>query len=525
MPRDKNNYGLSFEEACRELAGRVADGLERDDLQRAKREVAREYSLDRFPSNPEVLEVAESLSGDGAREVLRKKPSRTLSGVSVVAVMTSPAECPHGRCAMCPGGPDDGTPQSYTGKEPAARRGLSSGYGPHKQVESRIEQLEASGHPADKVELIIMGGTFTAREGTYRENFVKRCLDALNGGESPTLQRAKEVNETADRRCVGMTLETRPDEITEKRGKAALHKGFTRVELGAQTLKEEALDLMNRGHTVADLKRATENLKDLGFKVTYHWMPGLPGVDPREELEVFEDLFEEPFMPDALKVYPTLVLEGTELFEAWRRGDYSPMDDAECADVTASLLERTPPWVRVKRVMRDIPSGEIAAGPRSTNMRQMAWRELEDRGSNCRCVRCREVGRNEAEVDPEDLDLIHRTYRASGGRENFLSFEAPGEDVLVALLRLREPGEPPEPFESAALVREVHVYGDEVPIGQSSENSWQHSSLGERLMERAEGIASSRGYDELCVISGIGAREYYRGLGFELKGPYMAKNL
>lgn len=513
----------AMQEACRELARRVADGLEREELQEAKREVAGERSLDKFPSNREILDAARDLSlDDEVRRVLRKKPNRSLSGVSVVAVMTSPAECPHGRCAMCPGGPEEDTPQSYTGEEPAARRGARNLYDPERQVRNRVESLTSSGHPVDKVELIVMGGTFTSRSEEYRRRFVKSCLDALNGETSGSIAEAQRRNETAERRCVGMTLETRPDEVTPETARDALETGFTRVELGVQTLNDDALDTMDRGHTARDVEEADRLLRDLGFKVAHHWMPGFPGIERGEEVERFRELFTEPHRPDALKIYPTLVMEDTELHDAWRHGDYDPLTDGECAELVADLKELIPPWTRVKRVMRDIPSTEIAAGPTATNMRQLAWHELQNRGTRCRCVRCREVGRSDAEeIDPEP---VARTYRASGGREHFLAYEDTEKDVLIGLLRLREPSEHRRHLEGSAVVRELHVYGDMVPVGGSGD-AWQHRSYGEKLLSWAEERAAAAGYDRLSVISGVGAREYYRRLGYERSGPYVATDL
>jgi len=516
---------VSFEEACRELVERAADGLSDEELQEAKRDVARRYSLDRFPSNPELMDAAKEMSvKEEVREVLQKKPSRSLSGVSVVAVMTSPAECPHGRCEMCPGGPEQGTPQSYTGKEPAARRGAQNGYEPFSQVKTRVSQLESSGHPVDKVELIVMGGTFTSRSEDYRKSFLKRCFDALNGSTSETLEEAQALNESAGRRCIGMTLETRPDEINRETAREALRHGFTRVELGAQTLKDEALSYMERGHSSGNLAEATALLRDLGFKVAYHWMPGFPGVERDEERDLFQEIFTAPYSPDALKIYPALVMEGTGLHEEWRKGRYEPLGNAECAELVADLKRWVPPWVRVKRVMRDIPSTEVAAGPTATNMRQLAWQVMEERGTGCRCVRCREIGRREDDVESGEVKLVRRSFEASGGREHFLSLEAPEKDVLVGLLRLREPGRSVEPLAGSAVVRELHVYGEMVPVGEEGEG-WQHRSCGSELLEEAERVARERGHRELAVISGVGARRYYEARGYHRKGPYVAKEL
>lgn len=379
-------------------------------------------------------------------------------------------------------------------------------FDPRKQVRSRIAQLEEIGHPTSKVDLIVMGGTFPSMSKGYITEFVKGCFDALNGEDSPTLKDAQRKNETAEHRMVGMTIETRPDVVDAER---FLSLGATKVELGVQVLDDEVYARVRRGHSVKDVANATRQLKEAGFKICYHVMPGLPGADDEASFRMlFED---EKFRPDMLKIYPTLVLPGTELCEMWKRGEYNPPKLEDTVKLLADFKEKVPKWVRIMRIMRDIPVNQLAAGIRKSHIRQLVWEELEKRGKKCRCIRCREVGR----FPPEgEVRLKREDYRASGGDEVFLSFEAENES-LVALLRLR--------LDENATVRELHVFGPEAAVGD--EGDYQHKGYGSRLLAEAEKIAKNTGQEKLRVISGVGAREYYRKKGFELEGRYMVKRL
>ncbi len=450
----------------------------------------------------------------------------------MVAAMTSPAPCPHGVCVPCPGGVSrrDGspTPQSYTGREPAALRAIQQGYDPYRQVRTRLHQLEEIGHPLDKVDLIIMGGTITSRPLGYQYWFVKRCLEAMNdyphqdGGcrdSDPEVPRKSflevaKANESSRVRNVGTTFETRPDWCRPAHIRNMLHLGGTKVELGVQSTDDDLLALMRRGHTVRDSIEANKALREAGFKVGFHMMPGLPGSDPKRDLACFRDLFEkEDFRPDYLKIYPALVVEGTELYDLCLRGEYSPLGDNEAAELISRIKELIPPYTRLQRVQRDIPAPQIAAGVKKSNLRQLAKERLEARGGTCHCIRCREAGLRGVSEDA-DVSLKDLAYRACGGEERFLSYESE-DGTMAGFLRLR--------LSEKARVRELHVYGPMTPLGKRG--GWQHRGYGSGLLAKAEEISRDRGYDSLEVTSGIGARPYYRLHGYDLIGAYMVKHL
>ncbi len=493
--------------------------------------MGREFGLPDLPKNADILAVADEREKDRLKLLVRK-PTRTLSGVAVVAAMTSPAPCPHGVCVPCPGGVGrrDGcpTPQSYTGREPAALRAIQQGYDPYRQVRTRLRQLEEIGHPLDKVELIIMGGTITSRPLGYQYWFVKRCLEAMNDHHRPEggsiysevassrrsfLEVAK-ANEASRIRNVGTTFETRPDWCRSSHIKNMLFLGGTKVELGVQSTDDDLLAEMRRGHTVRDSVEANRALREAGFKVGFHMMPGLPGSDLQRDLASFRDLFDrEEFRPDYLKIYPALVVEGTELWDLYLRGEYSPLGDEEAAELISRVKELIPPYTRLQRVQRDIPAPAIVAGVKKSNLRQLAKERLEAREGTCRCIRCREAGLRGVSEDA-DVSFKDLSYRACGGEERFLSFE--GEDgTLAGFLRLR--------LSERARVRELHVYGPMTPLGKRG--GWQHRGLGSKLLAEAEKIAVEMGYGSLEVTSGIGARPYYRRHGYELFLPYMVKSL
>ncbi len=499
------------------LVHRLVRVTSSEELQSVKFQVCGEFGLEEVPGNAELIAAARRvLHGDelsAVLKLLKRKPSRSQSGVAVVAVMTSPEGCPHGKCIVCPGGPDSDfySPQSYTGREPAALRGIRHDYSPYEQVSGRLEQYHAIGHHTDKVDLIIMGGTFPARDLGYQRDFVKGCLDALNGLESSSLEDSIRENETAPNRCIGLTVETRPDHCGPEELDNMLSYGTTRVELGVQSVNDKILVKMGRGHGVRETVEATERCKDRGLKVCYHIMPGLPGSSPEEDLRGFREIFsDQRFMPDMIKIYPTLVVEGTELHRMWKRGEYEPLSTPEAAELIARMKALIPPYVRIQRVQRDIPSPIIEAGVVNSNLRQYVWDEMEKKGLVCRCLRCREAGR--ALPVPEDVDLIHREYSASGGVEHF--FELGDGETMVAYARLRmKDGIPP-------TIRELRVVGHMTPLDTSSIHL-QHSGYGNRLLEVCEEFASG----VIRVTSGIGVREYYRQRGYELRGPYMVKNL
>ena len=496
----------------------------KDDLEKWKSIIAKRYRIPN-PRNSEIMKKLPEDIVEKYRNILVKKPSRTLSGVAIVAIMTSPFPCPHGKCIYCPGGPDKGTAQSYTGYEPAALRAAQYNFDPYEQTKARIEQLNAIGHPTDKIELIIMGGTFTARPRKYQEWFVKRAFDAMNGVDAHNLEEAHLINENAKNRCIGLTVETRPDWFMEREIDFALYLGATRVELGIQTVYDEILEFVKRGHGVKESILSTRLAKDAGFKINYHMMPGLPGSSLDMDFKAFKRIFEDPnFRPDMLKIYPTLVVKGTELYEMWKRGEYEPYYLEEMVELLVKIISIIPPWVRIQRIQRDIPAKFIEAGVKRGDLRSLVMRELENRGIRCPEIRCREVGRRGG----ENFKIIRRDYEASHGKEVFLSFEDEDYDSIAAYLRLRLPSEYAHRSEvyDAAIIREVKVFGQEVPIGQRSREAWQHRGFGKELIKEAERIAKEEwGVARMIVISGVGVRNYYRKLGYERFGPYMAKAL
>ncbi|HEY32534.1 MAG TPA: tRNA uridine(34) 5-carboxymethylaminomethyl modification radical SAM/GNAT enzyme Elp3 [Dehalococcoidia bacterium] len=457
-----------------------------------------------------------------------KKLTRTISGVTPVAVMTQPMACP-GQCIYCP--TYSAIPQSYTPESPAVLRGIQCDYDAGRQVRLRLKALSEMGHPTDKVELIIMGGTFLATPPEYQYGFIKGCYDALNGVEAATLNEAKRLNETAEYRCTGLCIETRPDWCGPEEIDRMLEFGTTRVELGVQTLDDDIFRLVSRGHGVEEVVRSTALLKEYGFKVHYHWMPGLPGSTPEKDLEMSRQLFDDPrFRPDGLKLYPTMVVEGTELERWYQQGKYQPYPREMMIDLVADIKSLVPPYVRISRVLRDIPAKFIVAGCRDS-LRGIVRERMEAQGTECRCIRCREYGhRVMSGRETGKPRLVRMDYEASEGTEVFLSFEDENE-TLFGLLRLRLQSQPVSRAGikkgPGAVIRELHVYGPEVPLRHQNETAAQHKGLGKALLREAERIAREEFHaKELAVLSGVGAREYYRTEpGYYENGGYMVRNL
>lgn len=499
-----------------------------------KRQASEAFKLPDIISNAELIEALPRNAPKFLRAVLRTRAVRSISGVAVIAIMTKPAKCPHGKCAYCPGGPakksrKGGSPQSYTGKEPAAMRAAQNKYDAFAQVQSRLEQLRAIGHAPQKCELVIMGGTFNAQPRAYQEKFIKGAFDAFNCRKSASLRGAMKANERAAQRVIGLTFETRPDWATPQRVSRIVDFGATRVELGVQTLSNSIYRKVERGHTVEQVAEATKACKDAFLKVGYHWMPGLL-CKGAEDVKMFGKLFSDSrFRPDMLKIYPCLVMPGTKMHKWWKQGKFEPYDAEEAARVIARMKRLVPPYCRIMRVERDIPVPLIAAGVKNSNLRQLAQQQMAKHGWACKCIRCREVGFRQAqgkEIDWELVALKRIDYEASGGKEVFLSFEDKKADALVGFLRLRLPAEPfrKEITADAAGVRELHVYGEQMQIGKHLKRAAQHKNFGGRLLEEAERIAEEEwGCSKLLVISGVGAREYYRKQGYANDGAYVSK--
>jgi elongator complex protein 3 len=515
----------------REIASRIARDS-RTDVQTLKRRAAREFGLSDVPRNSAILGAASPEDLPLVRQRLLVKPTRTLSGVAPIAVMTSPAPCPHGRCLPCPGGPDHpfASPQSYTGQEPAARRAREYEYDPYRQVRGRLDHYVILGHHVSKAELIVMGGTITARDPEYQAWFVGRCLAAMNDhgapiasvGADPMVEAQR--NEDASVRCVAVTFETRPDCCTRSGIDRMLDLGVTKVELGVQHLSNDVLEFIRRGHSVEETVRANTELRDAGLKVGFHMMPNLPGSSLEQDREVYRELFEDPrFRPDFLKLYPTLVTPGTELEDLYHRGAYAPFDEEDLIDLIADIKADLPGYVRLQRIQRDIPAPLIVAGSRHGNFRQLAGDRLRETGRECCCIRCREVGRREKHSSlPEVSTLVYECCR---GEERFI--QATAGPSLIGFVRLRFPGSSwRHEIYGAALIRELHVYGAQVRLGDEARGGeWQHRNFGRVLLAEAERQAGEAGFGSIAVMSGVGVRPYYHRQGYKRNGPYMVKQI
>ena len=521
------------------------------DLFTLKREAALKFKKD-FPKDSLILNYYRKHYLLRTKELdlyfeklLRAAPIRSLSGIVAVTVLTKPFQCP-GKCIFCPN--VLGMPKSYLPDEPAAARAYHLKFNPFEQVRQRIQSLEAQGHKTDKIELIVLGGTWSFYPAQYQTWFIKRCFEAANteqiqslrhgrNMENKTEQARKKIkdvqkeNETAKHRIVGLTIETRPDYIDEAEIKRLRKLGVTRVELGVQSIYDDILKYNKRGHGVAESIRATKLLKDAGMKINYHIMLDLPGSNLKKDEEMFKVLFsDERFQPDWLKIYPTSVLKTAPLYLLWKKKQYQPYSTEQLKELLIRIKQKIPPYVRITRLIRDIPSQDIVAGSEVSNLRQEIQREMSRRKLYCNCIRCREIKGHQYK---EKIELVRRDYLASRGKEIFLSFEDKTKRHLYALLRLRLPSyyfshkkHFIKELNNAALIRELHTYGNVVPLHEEQQSAIQHKGLGAKLMKKAEEIASKEfGVQKIAVISGIGVREYYRKLGYKLEGTYMIKKL
>ncbi|XP_058927326.1 elongator complex protein 3 [Kogia breviceps] len=510
------------------------------DLNKVKTRTAAKYGLSAQPRLVDIIAAVPPQYRKVLVPKLKAKPIRTASGIAVVAVMCKPHRCPHisftgNICVYCPGGPDSDfeySTQSYTGYEPTSMRAIRARYDPYLQTRHRIEQLKQLGHSVDKVEFIVMGGTFMALPEEYRDYFIRNLHDALSGHTSNNIYEAVKYSERSLTKCIGITIETRPDYCMKRHLSDMLTYGCTRLEIGVQSVYEDVARDTNRGHTVKAVCESFHLAKDSGFKVVAHMMPDLPNVGLERDIEQFTEFFENPaFRPDGLKLYPTLVIRGTGLYELWKSGRYKSYSPSDLIELVARILALVPPWTRVYRVQRDIPMPLVSSGVEHGNLRELAFARMKDLGIQCRDVRTREVGIQEIhhKVRPYQVELVRRDYVANGGWETFLSYEDPDQDILIGLLRLRKCSEETFRFElvgGVSIVRELHVYGSVVPVSSRDPTKFQHQGFGMLLMEEAERIArEEHGSGKIAVISGVGTRNYYRKLGYRLQGPYMVKNL
>jgi elongator complex protein 3 len=509
-----------------------------NDLASFKRKIAKKYKI-ACPSNINLLELYHSLlklkrikKNRNLEILFKKRRVRSLSGVVVVSVLTKPYPCP-GRCIYCP--EEKGIPKSYLSGEPAVERAKKLNFDPYLQVRKRIEALEKEGHPTDKIELRVIGGSFSVYPEKYKMWFVTRCFAACNTKLTRKIKSLKEeqkLNEKASHRIVGMSIETRPDLITKEEIKRLRDFGVTMVEIGVQTIFDDILKQCQRGHGVKETTRATKLLKDAGFKIMYQMMPNLPGSNLKRDFECFKKIFQNPdFKPDWLKIYPCVVCKESKLFQIWKRGEYKPYSDRELIDLLTCIKKILPYWVRIARLFRDIPASKIKAGSKISNLREVVLKKLKKRGERCRCIRCREV---KANYNPrEKIYLQREDYEASDGKEIFLSFENKEKTKLLSFLRLRIPSQvflKEKHFlpylQDSAIIREIHTYGELVPFNKKIKVAPQHRGLGKKLIQKAENITKREfNLPKIAVISGVGVRIYWQRLGYKLKESYMVKKI
>jgi len=531
------NEGYDYDLACMEIANKLSllEELSLKDISSFIRGASSKYHLSKTPKFQDIVKYLPIDSN--IRKIMMVKPIKTASGVLVITVMAKPYDCPHGRCIYCPGGKELNIPLSYTGKEPVTRLAQKLDYDPKNQIISKLKQEYSRGHNISKIELVIVGGTFPFMPQDYQRNFIKECFEALNGRESASLQKAQELNETSDIRCVGFTVETKPDYCKDTHIDLLLELGITRVEIGVQTLGENVYKNTNRGHTIQDVYESFQIAKDAGYKIVAHMMPGLPGSDPQKDLEDFKKLFEDPRLkPDMLKIYPTLLLKDTGLAKLYEKGVYKPYPDEVFTDLLLEIKKIVPPWVRIMRIQREIESENILYGYKSGNFRQILQQKLREQGLQCNCIRCREAGIKKLTNYKDIIISLNRIdYDSSKGKEVFLSLEDSDNKILFGFLRLRKLANPhrqelrEKDGNPSAIVRELHVVGQLVDIGNNNDfmiTSYQHKGYGSNLLGIAENIVKNEfGLNSISIISAIGTRQYYKKFGYLLNGPYVSKEL
>lgn len=512
----------------------------RADFELQKKKLCGEYKIKTL-SNPQLLEAYNELlknkktkKNDTLEKNLITRVTRTISGVTPITVLTKPYTCP-GNCIYCP--KEEDMPVSYLSNEPAAQRAKSLKFDPYNQVQFRIRALEANGHSVDKIELLVLGGSWNAYKRKYQNWFISRCFQAAN--EFPknnhkkefSLERQLKKNENAKYRIIGVTLETRPDLLNEKEIVAMRHQGCTRIQFGVQHTDDEILKKIKRGHLQKDTISATKLCKEVGLKVDYHLMPDLPFSNPKKDFKMFKDVFENPnYRPDQIKIYPCVVTKQAKiLHKMFKNREYVPYTKNELLDLLVTVKTKLIPYyVRINRLIRDIPKESIVGGNDITNLRQNIEKEMRLLHKKCKCIRCREI--KDREVKLKDAKLFIEKYNASSGTEFFISYENYERSNLYAFLRLRFNKTPKEnifpELKNCSIVREIHAYGKLVPHNTKAlKSSTQHIGFGKKLMSEAEKISRQNGYKKIAVISGIGVREYYKKLGYKLEGEYMTKKI
>lgn len=524
----------------------IIEALNRDiktqkEMQSLKKEYCVRYKRVPF-TNVELIQAYRALVSEGSinqapefMKLLRKRGVRSKSGIASVTVITKHYPCP-GACIFCPNEPK--MPKSYLSNEPAVMRAILNDFDSYRQTMNRLESLEIAGHHTDKIDMIVSGGTFSFYPREYQESFTLGIFNALNsagsefaGGES-LLENAQKINETAEHRCIGLSFETRPDYVNKEEILNLRRLGCTKVEIGIQSLNETILKLNKRGHGVEETRRAFQLLRDAGMKINAHMMPNLYGSNLENDVNDFNELFNNPaYRPDWLKIYPCMVVPWSELAGIYERGEYKPYTDEELTNLMVRIKQLIPDYCRLTRLYRDIPAPTVLGGCKISNLRQLVNEKMGKMGLECRCIRCREI--KDEKIDGTRVELKVKEFDASGGKEFFISFDDPEKDKLCSLLRLRftsysSNGQPHfiKELEGASVIREVHTYGEQVRVASYSlDGASQHVGLGRRMVAEAERISKEAGFKKIAVISGIGVREYYRKLGYELIGTYMVKGI
>ena len=525
-----------YDSACMEIANKLSllEDPSLKDVYSFIKGASLKYRISRTPKFQDIIKYLPINSN--IRKIMMVRPVKTASGILVITVMAKPYDCPHGKCIYCPGGKEFNIPLSYTGKEPVTKLAQKFEFDPKSQVISKLQQQVLRGHNVSKVELVIVGGTFPFMPKDYQRNFAKECFDALNGQESISLQEAQKLNEKSQIRCVGFTVETKPDYCKSSHIDLMLELGITRVEIGIQSLQGDVYQNINRGHTIEDVYDSFQISKDSGYKIVAHMMPGLLGSTPEKDLGDFRKLFEDPRLrPDMLKIYPTLLLRDTGLAKLYEKGLYKPYPDDVLTDLLLEMKKTVPSWVRIMRIQREIESENIINGNSTGNIRQILQKKLREQGLQCNCIRCREVGIKNVNVQDVKVDLKRIDYDSSDGKEVFLSLEDSSKKVLFGYLRLRKLARPhrkelnDKNGKPSAIVRELHVLGQLVDIGKNNDyaiSSSQHKGYGSTLLEKAEDIVKNElPTNSISIISAIGTRQYYKKFGYELNGPYVTKEL
>lgn len=502
-------------------------------LHKLKKSLSKEFVIP-LPRNLELQKSYKELLEDGwsgdieLQKILRKRKVRTLSGVSVITVLTKPYPCP-GKCVFCPSEP--AMPKSYLSNEPGAMRAVLDDFHPRDQVRTRIRSLGEQGHETDKIEMIVLGGTFSAYNRQYQTNFIKALFNACNEKNGKSLNEAQKINESAGNRIIGLSLETRPDHISEREIKNMRRLGCTKIQIGVQHTDNTVLAINKRGETIEDSMRAIKLMKDAGLKIATHIMPNLPGSTPQKDVEMLTDFWSMPELrPDHIKIYPCIVTPYSELEKWYNDGKFRPYTDKELVKILLEIKKTIPEYVRIERLFRDIPGESIISGSKKTNMRQLLHDMMIKNNVKCRCIRCREIKDGMYEAKNIEKKIVE--YDASDGKEFFLSYNDVSKDKLCSLLRLRFHSYGLQgkkhyisELEGAALVREIHTYGAQISIGENKKNASQHIGLGRKLLEEAEKLSKRGGYRKIAVIAGVGTRNYYRKWGYELEGTYMTKKI